>query len=70
LFECVESVKEALPGYNRALSDEGRAVSVVGSSLEYTVPVLQTINVCYCESREAQESLTIVVTKSRLEFDN
>jgi hypothetical protein len=45
LFKCVESVKEALQRYNRALSDEGRAISVVGSSLEYTVPVLQTINV-------------------------
>jgi hypothetical protein len=45
LIICVELVVEALARHNRALSDGGGTIGVIGMVLKQTVPVLYRISV-------------------------
>jgi len=49
LLRSAESVLETLPRHNRALSDEGRTVGIIGGLLEYTVPMLSRENAAVVE---------------------
>ena len=59
-----EFVGEIQRRHNRALSDEGRTVGIIGGLLEQTVPVLLRGNATVVELQEVKETLTIEVTRS------
>jgi hypothetical protein len=64
LFRSAKAVGETPPRHNRALSDKGRTVGIIGGLLEQTVPVLSRENAAVVGARKVKETLTIEDTKS------